>query len=353
MRCEPVSPCHARRARADGIYPEPVIQRLRSPVLFRRLAVACVVANCVIVLTGAAVRLTSSGLGCPTWPRCTDATLTPTPQYAVHGLIEFSNRMLTFALTAVVVATLVVAFRQQRGGRPRVGVRWLAVLLFLGIPAQAILGGITVLTGLNPWSVAGHFLLSTVLIGLAVALQVRAGRPDTPAVPVLRPELVWLTRALALTTLAVIIVGTVVTGSGPHSGDPAAGRTGLDPRSVSQLHADLVMLVVGLSVATWLALRATAAPAPVRRASGWLLGALVVQATIGFVQYFTGVPGGLVAAHVAGSCLVWVAAMRVWLLSFDRPAGPGEQHGAADLSVAGQRTSTGIAAASRSAAPVA
>lgn len=295
---------------------------LRDPVLFRRLTVASVVANCLIVVTGAAVRLTGSGLGCPTWPRCTDTTLTPTPEYAVHGLIEFGNRLLTFVLLAVVVATLVLAFWQRQDGRRRTGVRWLAVALFLGIPAQAVLGGITVLTGLNPWSVAGHFLLSTVLIGLAVALQVRAGRPDSPAAAVLRPELVWLTRGLALVTLAVIVVGTVVTGSGPHSGDPTAGRTGLDPQNVSQLHADLVMLVVGLSLATWLALRVADAPAPVRRASAWLLAALVVQAAIGFVQYFTGVPSGLVALHVAGSCLVWVSAVRVWLLSRERPAQP-------------------------------
>ncbi|MBC7374905.1 MAG: COX15/CtaA family protein, partial [Frankiales bacterium] len=143
---------------------------MSSPVV-RRLALASVFANSAIVVTGAAVRLTASGLGCPTWPRCTESTYTPTSEYAVHGLIEFGNRLLTFVLLAVVVATLVAVWRQQPR---RPGMRRLAVLGVLGIPAQALLGGITVLTGLNPWTVGLHLLLSMGLIAIAVVLHQRA-----------------------------------------------------------------------------------------------------------------------------------------------------------------------------------
>lgn len=271
----------------------------------RRLALASVVANCAIVVTGGAVRLTASGLGCPTWPRCTDTTYTPTPEYAAHGLIEFGNRLLTFVLTAIVVATLVAVVRQ----RPRAGrlVRP-TVLVFLGIPAQAVLGGITVLTGLNPWTVMAHFLLSMVLIGVAVLLHWRT-RPERPD-PVVLPLLRRLSYGVLAVTGLTLAVGTVVTGSGPHSGDPEAGRTGFDPASVSQLHADLVMLLVGLSIALWVALRATGAPS---RAAGILVGVEVAQASVGWTQYFTDLPVLLVGAHLAGASLVLVAAVRVVL----------------------------------------
>ena len=291
---------------------------LRSPFVFRRLAVASVVANAAIVVTGGAVRLTGSGLGCPTWPRCTESTLTPTAEYAAHGLIEFGNRLLTFALLAVVVATLVSAFRQRHAGAPRRDLRRLSVALFLGIPAQAALGGVTVLTGLNPWTVAAHFLLSTVLIALAVALLHRATRGVRPRAQwPLRRELTWLVRALTVVTAAVIALGTVVTGSGPHSGDPVAGRTGLDPQEMSQLHADAVMLLIGLSVATWLALRAVGSGPTLVRAAGVLVVVELAQGLIGFAQYFTGLPVVLVGLHLAGSCVVWIAVVRLWLLARD------------------------------------
>ncbi len=282
-------------------------------MLLRRLALASVVANSAIVVTGGAVRLTSSGLGCPTWPRCTESTFTPTAEYAVHGVIEFGNRLLTFALLAVVLALLVVALRQ--GSRP---VRRLAVLGFLGIPAQAVLGGITVLTGLNPWTVMGHFLLSMVLIGLATVLHhlVRAEpvvepRPPTAPTPdLLRRCSTWL---LVLTT-AVLVVGTVVTGSGPHSGDALASRTGFDPATVSQLHADLVMLLIGATAGLWVALRVAGAAAAAVRAAWVLLLVELAQGAIGFVQYFTDLPVILVGLHLAGACATLVAAVRLVLV---------------------------------------
>ena len=305
-----------------------MLARLRarpSATTVRRLALASVVANAGIVVTGGAVRLTASGLGCPTWPSCTDSSYTPTAEYAVHGVIEFGNRLLTFVLGAVALAVLVAVWR-QRPSRP--GMRALAVAGFLGIPAQAVLGGITVLTGLNPWTVMGHFLVSMVLIGLAVVLHRRAAEGDLPPRLVVPLGLRRLTQGLLAVTAATLALGTVVTGSGPHSGDPAAGRTGLDPATVSQLHADSVMLLVGLTVALFVALRATGADPRLTRATGVLLVVELAQGLVGYVQYFTGLPVLLVGAHLLGACLVLVAAVRVVLATRDRGT-PGASLGAA------------------------
>ncbi len=288
-----------------------------TPRTVRRLALASVVANSAIVVTGGAVRLTSSGLGCPTWPRCTDATYTPTAEYAGHGLIEFGNRLLTFVLLAVVVAGTVAVWR-QRPRRP--GLRLLAVLVLLGIPAQAVLGGITVLTSLNPWTVMGHFLVSSTLIALAVVLHQRAREGDLPPRPLVGRPLQRLGTGLLVLVGTTLVAGTLVTGSGPHSGDSAAARTGFDPESVSQLHADLVFLLVGLTAAFWAALKATGGPS---RAMGVLLAVELSQGVLGFVQYFTDLPVPLVALHLLGACLVTVAAVHAVLALRDR--GPLEE----------------------------
>ena len=303
--------------------------RRPAEVTVRRLALASVVANAAIVVTGGAVRLTASGLGCPTWPRCTDSSYVPTAETAGHGIVEFSNRLLTFVLTAVVVATLVAVVRQRPQRRSLTA---LAVAVVLGIPAQAVLGGITVRTGLNPWTVMAHFLLSMVLIGLAVVLHRRTGEGDGPAVPVVNASLRRLSQLILGVVAVTLAVGTVVTGSGPHSGDPEAGRTGLNPESVSQLHADLVMLLIGLSVALWFALRAAEAPAAVVRAAAFLLVVEAGQALIGWTQYFTDLPVALVGAHLAGACLVLIAACRVVLATRDR--GPADASAALRLQTA-------------------
>ncbi len=281
--------------------------RRPAPRTVRRLALAGIVANSAIVVTGGAVRLTASGLGCPEWPRCTSTTLTPTAEYAAHGLIEFGNRLLTFVLAAVVLALLVAVWR-QRPVRP--GMRLLATLIFLGIPAQALLGGVTVLTGLNPWSVMGHFLLSVVLVALATLLHQRAREGDGPAVPLVAPVLRRLGTALLVLVGTTLALGTVVTGSGPHAGDPGAGRTGLSPQAMSQLHADLVFLLVGLTAAFWAALRATGGPS---RPMGLLLLVELAQGVVGFVQYFTDLPVLLVALHLVGACLIVVTAVQAVL----------------------------------------
>jgi cytochrome c oxidase assembly protein subunit 15 len=290
-----------------------------SPRTVRRLALASVLANSAIVVTGGAVRLTSSGLGCPTWPRCTESSYTPTAEYAAHGLIEFGNRLLTFVLLAVVLATTIAVWR-VRPVRP--GMRRLALLVLLGIPVQALLGGITVLTGLNPWTVMGHFLVSSVLIALAVVLHQRTREGDLPPRPVVPPPLRRLGTGLLALVAATLVAGTVVTGSGPHSGDAAAGRTGLDPETVSQVHADLVFLLVGVTLAFWVALKATAAPPRAVRAMGLLLAVELAQGLVGLVQYFTGLPVVLVALHLVGACATVVAAVHAVLALRDRgPAG--------------------------------
>jgi heme a synthase len=230
-------------------------------------------------------------------------------------------------LGAVVLAVLVAVWRQRPVRR---GMRTLALLGFLGIPAQAVLGGITVLTGLNPWTVMGHFLLSMVLIGLAVVLHHRAGEGDLPPRALVPPLMRRLTQGLLVVTAVTLALGTVVTGSGPHSGDPGAGRTGLDPATVSQLHADSVMLLVGLTIALYVALRASRADSRLVRATGVLLVVELAQGLIGYVQYFTGLPVVLVGLHLVGACLVLIAAVRVVLTTRDRgpvgarTAGPAE-----------------------------
>jgi cytochrome c oxidase assembly protein subunit 15 len=278
-----------------------------SPTVVSRVALANAVANGAIVVTGGAVRLTGSGLGCPTWPRCTGGSFVPTRELAVHGAIEFGNRMVTFVLTVVAIATVAAVFRSARRDlRP-----W-AVVSLLGIPAQAVLGGITVLTRLNPWIVAAHFVLSSVLVAVATLLWLRSREPGVGELLIRRP-LAQLVGGIALAAAAVVAVGTVVTGSGPHSGDAHSRRTGLDPEQVAQLHADLVFLLVGLTVALLVALVATDAPGRVRRAARDLLVVQLAQGVVGFVQYFTHLPVVLVLLHMLGAVLIVAYAARlVW-----------------------------------------
>ena len=278
-----------------------------SSSVVSRVALANAIANGAIVVTGGAVRLTGSGLGCPTWPRCTDASFVATRALAGHGAIEFGNRMLTFVLTAVAIATLVTVFRSSRRD-----LRPIALVSVLGIPAQALLGGITVLTGLNPWTVAVHFLVSSALVAVATTLWLRSREPGVGQ-PLVRRPLLALTTGIAAVTAAVLAVGTVVTGSGPHCGDPKAGRTGLAPQLVCQMHADLVFLLVGLTCALLAGLYATDAPDRVKRAVQDLLVVELAQGVIGFVQYFTHLPVALVLLHMLGAVLITAFTARlIW-----------------------------------------
>jgi len=290
--------------------PEPRTQTLS------RLAMALLAANIVIVVTGGAVRLTGSGLGCPEWPRCTQASFVVHGALGVHGLIEFGNRMLTFVLAAVAIVTWVATLRSSPR---RPALRRLATALMMGIPAQALLGGLTVLSGLNPWAVALHLLLSLALIAVAVTFVRRIREGDQPPRPTVPLPVLVLVRATFVTAWAVLYVGTVVTGSGPHAGDAASPRTGLSPAAVSQLHADLVFLLVGLTIGCLVALRATQAPERAQRAAAWLLGVELAQGAVGFTQYFTDLPIVLVGLHVLGAALVSAAA--TWLLLSVRDRG--------------------------------
>jgi len=258
-----------------------------------------------LVLTGGAVRITGSGLGCPTWPECTPGSYTPVPHQAegqLHAWIEFGNRLLTFALVAVALAVLInVLYRQRRD------LRSLALGQVLGILGQGILGGITVLTDLHPLPVAGHLLLSIILIAGAASLYSRREYSARP-----RTDLDKLTKRVSVLhiglTFVVIILGTIVTGSGPHAGDEKAQRFGFDIRTVSWLHADAVIALLGLTAAYYILVRND--PQLLRRVQVFLVVALA-QGAIGYIQYFTGIPEILVAAHLLGATLVWITAWRI------------------------------------------
>ncbi|MFC7494042.1 MULTISPECIES: COX15/CtaA family protein [unclassified Nocardioides] len=266
---------------------------------------ASIVANCLLVVTGGVVRLTDSGLGCPTWPRCTEESFTPHGAYDVHSAIEFGNRLLTWVLVAIAVATFVAAWQSRRRD-----LRGLALVIALGIPAQAVIGGITVLTDLNPWIVSLHLMCSMAIITVAVVLLQRVHRP-APDVPA-RGPLVWLAWGTFAAAWAVLYIGTIVTGAGPHAGDAGSARNGLDPLQWSQVHADLVFLLLGLTIGLLLGSLATRQPRRTVTAVVALLVVELAQGLIGFVQYFTDLPIALVGFHMLGAALV--AATVTWAL---------------------------------------
>jgi cytochrome c oxidase assembly protein subunit 15 len=276
------------------------------------LAVANLVANIGIVVTGGAVRLTGSGLGCPTWPRCTDGSYVPHGELGVHGVIEFGNRTLTFLLAAIAIGCWVAALLARRADRTDTRPFWLSTVIALGVPAQALIGGVTVLTDLNPWVVSFHLLVSMAIIGVCVWLldEVRGPARDGSAAGVRR-----LAVLLFAAGWLVLYLGTVVTGSGPHAGDTDSPRNGLDPLQLSQLHADAVFLFLGLMAG--LALVATGVA---RRAAVALLVVSMAQGTVGFVQYFTDLPILLVGIHLLGAALV--AAAMTWALLATRERAP-------------------------------
>ncbi len=291
---------------------------LDRPVVLRRAALASLVANIGIVCTGGLVRLTGSGLGCPTWPRCTEESYVTTQEMGHHGIIEFGNRTLTFVLGLIAVVALVAAWRQRR----RVpGLLAAGVAMMGGIAFQGVLGGITVRMALNPWTVMVHFLASMLLIALAYVFwhRTREVPPRWTAPAAIRTSGIVVTAVSAV----VLVLGTVVTGSGPHSGDTKAARTGFDAETVSQLHADAVFVLVGLTLAMWLGLRALGAPLRVTRAAALLLVVELAQGVVGFVQYFTGLPWPVVLLHMLGACLVWTATLGLLLAvspGAERPA---------------------------------
>jgi len=254
-----------------------------------------ILGNGLLVVTGGAVRLTGSGLGCPTWPHCNPGSFTPHGALTYHSAIEFGNRLLTFALAAIAIFTFVAAWQS---GRKQL--RVLALILGLAIPAQAVIGGITVLTDLNPWLVALHLLASMGLVSLGVVFLDKVNHPKASSSGHLRP-LAW---AIYLSGWAVLYIGTIVTGAGPHAGSADVPRNGLDPLQWSQLHADFVFLHIGLTLGLLLLLLASHAPKPALVAVTTLFVVQLLQGAIGYVQYFTNLPIVLVATHMLGAALI-------------------------------------------------
>lgn len=294
---------------------------LRTPTrdVVERWAWASLVANTVIILTGGLVRLTASGLGCPTWPRCTDESFVPHRALGLHGLIEFGNRLLTYVLIAIAIGTVVAVWRWSEGR----GLRRLAVVLAVGIPFQGVIGGITVLTDLNPWIVALHLVLSLFLVAGSTWLLLRVRGDVADDVPVLARRLVLATYA---TLWIVVYLGTVVTGSGPHAGDVDAPRNGLDPRLWSHVHAWGVYGLVALTLATVVVLRRVGTSPLAVRAAMLLLVAELAQGVIGFVQYFTDLPIALVAVHLVGAAVLVSVGTRLVVLTRTRVREPQLQH---------------------------
>ena len=282
-----------------------------APRRVLRAAYAALVTNVGIVITGGVVRISGSGLGCSEWPRCEPGSFVPTQGVLtdLHAAIEFGNRLLTFVVLA---ATLWFLGEVRRsGGLPGL-VRRVAWLLPLGVLVQAVIGGITVLTGLRWWTVSVHFLASMVLIALAVA-AVLALRAD-PAEPAAPRGLQHATTAIALIGFAVLLLGTFVTAAGPHGGDVDAPRIGVDIRLLAIAHADGVWLLLGAIVATLLLARHLAQPR-LTRALGVLLLISLAQGGVGYLQYWLGIPRELVSLHIVGALAVWLAVSRVWVVA--------------------------------------
>jgi len=301
----------------------------------RRLALAAVIADTVIMSTGAAVRLSASGLGCPDWPQCSAADVVASKnagQTLLNTWIEFGNRLLNFPLVVIAALVFVAAWRFRPDGRRRRDLVRLGAAQPLGVVAQAVIGGIVVLTKLNPVTVSIHFLVSAAVVAAAVALHMRCAEGSDPpaAVPVpIRRDLPVLSAALVAVTCVMLAAGTVVTGTGPLAGHADTPRYQLPLEGITQLHADIGWLMAGLAVALVLGLRLSGAPPRAVRAGWIMLAALGSQGVIGYVQYFTHLPAGLVWVHVTGSVLVWIAVLRLFFILRERVPVNAEQTGSA------------------------
>ena len=284
--------------------------------LFSLIYTALVVLQVGIIVTGGAVRLTGSGLGCPTWPQCVSGSISPVAHQAqgtLHSWIEFGNRLLTALLFIAIIAAVIGAFRWGKGRSDWKMIRLLALTQIVGIVAQIVLGGITVLTKLNPFTVSAHFLLSIALIPPTLSLRERIiAKARTTVLPTTK----LLIRTVTALSLIVITLGTVVTGSGPHAGDIQAKRYHIEPRFISWVHADSVIALIGLTVALFLVIKVSE-PREVQSFIGkkvlLFLALCLSQGLIGYIQYFTHLPEALVAAHILGAGLIWLSA---WNIAF-------------------------------------
>jgi heme a synthase len=285
-----------------------------SPSLSHRLDVLALVLTSLIVVTGAAVRLTGSGLGCADWPECSVGHLTPALQF--HGLVEFGNRLVTVVLTVAVLAALLGSiFRTPR----RRDLIWLSGGLVAGVVAQAVLGGIVVYTKLNPYLVMVHFFATMLLLVDAVVLVHRSTRDYTPgSAHLLVPRLLIRLFYGVLAILAVVIAaGTAVTGAGPHAGDASgqqvAKRIPIALRDMAELHSSLALLLIGVTIGLVVALHMGDVPERVRRAARILMAVMVAQAAVGYTQYFTHLPALLVEVHIVGATALVIGSVQTFL----------------------------------------
>ena len=291
--------------------------------LQRRFALAAVITNGAIAVTGAVVRVTGSGLGCPTWPECQPGSVVPVireENSTFHQLIEFGNRTLTAVVLVASLGTFLLIWRARPRRRSLV---WLSAALPALVLVQAIWGGITVLFGLAWWTVAPHMLISLGLLSVAVWVHQRLGEADGPVIPTVPQPLRLLAWATAGVLVLLCVLGTLVTAAGPHAGDATTPRLELPVRALAQIHADLMFTYLGLLVAFGVALIAVGAPALVRHRTWVLVGVTVGQGLLGIVQYQLGVPEILVVLHVCGAVLLVAAAARMVFATRARAAVPG------------------------------
>ncbi|HEX2699833.1 MAG TPA: COX15/CtaA family protein [Acidimicrobiales bacterium] len=298
-------------------------RRTVTPDAYRRVTLLATAALGFIMVTGGAVRLTGSGLGCPDWPNCEQGRLVAPLEF--QPMVEFVNRCVTGLVSVAIILAVLGSLRRSPRRRDLVG---LSLGLVGGVVAQIVLGKFTVKYDLDPKFVMAHFILSIVMLANAVVLHWRAGQPDRGQVrPLVTSEVLWLGRLITATTALVVFLGTVVTGAGPHGGDEMARRFDVSLHRAAQIHGMTVVLLLAEVIATLVVLRRTEAPPAVRRRGAVLLGVLLAQGTVGYVQYFTGVPVLLVGIHIAGAVTVWAAAL--WFLlgleERERAGGTGDE----------------------------
>jgi heme a synthase len=285
------------------------VKAIFAPTRLKLYAWASLASQILIVVTGGLVRLTGSGLGCPTWPRCTEDSFVTVPEMGWHGIIEFGNRLLTFVLILIALLTFIVVRRTEK--QLRYGLTWPALLLGLGIIAQALLGGVTVLTGLNPWIVGAHFALSGVLISIASVLVWRVYSPKHDPISYQATLLAW---PIFIVGWITVLVGIVVTGAGPHAGDANTPRNGLDLEIWQHYHAYPAYLMTALiAMALFLTLRSVGRDRvknPAIKSLAILLLVSLSQAVLGIIQTRLGVPALLAGVHMFGAALI------ISLLSF-------------------------------------
>ncbi|MGB9111488.1 MAG: COX15/CtaA family protein [Acidimicrobiales bacterium] len=313
-----------------------IIARLGDPRTVRALALASVVCYALLVLTGGAVRLTGSGLGCADWPECFQGHLVASASF--HPLVEFTNRVVTIAVSVVTVIAFLSAVALRPRRRDLVG---LGGALIAGLIAQIILGGIVVLTKLNPYLVALHFVLTLVVLAAALVMYHLARTYETHREPLVRSDVVWLARLVVGTLCVLILAGTIVTGAGPHAGGKGAKRIPIAFRDIAELHSTIALFLIGCTLASLFALHVAKAPARTQRVARTMLEVLFIQGTLGYTQYFLHDASVVIEFHLAGATAAWIAAVTFYLslhrhpepVRADKIAAPAQASGAVRVGV--------------------